>query len=105
MNLFNKKGNEAEEATYKLVSTSYLSHYTFINPMDVDGDKKEICDIVIFFDGHLFLISVKNVDFKGSYDRFINKVIEKSSRQLLGAWNCNKKVDSKLSHSCSFVFG
>ncbi|MFH5883997.1 hypothetical protein ACG2F4_06770 [Halalkalibaculum sp. DA3122] len=85
MNKFNKKGKEAEEATYELLTSSYLSHWTFINPMDVDGDKKEICDILIFFDGHLFLISVKNYAFKGDHEKFFRKVIEKSSRQLHGA--------------------
>jgi len=94
MNKFNKKGTDAEELTYQLVTSSYLSHWTFINPIDVDGDKNEICDIIILFDGHLFLISVKNYAFKGNYDKFFRKVIAKSSRQLHGA---ERKINRKES--------
>lgn len=47
--------------------------------------QKEICDLLILFFDTAIIISVKNYDLKGNYERFKKRVIEKSSNQLFGA--------------------
>lgn len=79
------KGIEGENFVTKLTESSYLKYWCYSNPMDVAGDKKEICDLLILFFDTAIIISVKNYDVNGNYDRFLKKVVEKSSKQLFGA--------------------
>ncbi|PKB42258.1 hypothetical protein AX016_0422 [Cellulophaga sp. RHA19] len=95
------KGEQAEELVNSLSKNAYLKHWCYPNPIDIDGDKKEICDLLILFFDTAIIISVKNYDLKGNYERFKKKVIEKSSKQLFGAerklFKSNRPV--KISHS------
>lgn len=95
------KGEEAEEFVNSLSTQAYLKHWCYPNPIDIDGDKKEICDLLILFFDTAIIISVKNYDLKGNYERFKKKVIEKSSKQLFGAerklFQSNRPI--KISHS------
>jgi len=79
------KGEIAEEFVNSLSENAYLKYWCYPNPTDIDGDKKEICDLLILFFDTAIIISVKNYDLKGNYERFKRKVIEKSSKQLFGA--------------------
>ena len=79
------KGTDAEEYVFHFANTAYLKQWCFPNPHDENGDKKEICDLLILFDEVCIIISVKNYDLKGNYQRFTKKVIEKSTKQLYGA--------------------
>jgi hypothetical protein len=87
-----EKGKIGEEFVNKLANDTFMSHWCFPSPKDEDGDKKEICDLLIEFKGSLFIFCVKNYEFKGFYERYFNKVIEKDARQLSGA-------ERKLLHS------
>lgn len=78
-------GIEGENFVLKILETSYLKYWLYPNPKDENGDKKEICDALILFFDTAIIISVKNYQCKGNYDRFAKKVIEKSSKQLFGA--------------------
>jgi ribosomal protein L30 len=79
------KGLVGEQFVNKLASKAYLKYWCYPNPIDEDGDKKEICDLLISFFDTAIIISVKNYDNKGDYERYKRKVIEKSSNQLFGA--------------------
>ena len=84
-----KKGTEGESLVYDLATNSFLSYWCYANPKDELGNKKEICDLLIHFNGILILVCVKNYEFKGIYSRYFRKSIEKDVRQLYGA---EKKV-------------
>ena len=86
------KGKIGEDIVNRLAYASYLKYWCYPNPIDLNGDKKEICDLLILFFDTAIIISVKNYNLKGNYSRFKNKVIDKSSKQLFGA-------ERKLFHS------
>lgn len=79
------KGKIGEEIVNRLAYASYLKYWCYPNPIDLNGDKKEICDLLILFFDTAIIISVKNYNLNGNYNRFKTKVIGKSSRQLFGA--------------------
>lgn len=79
------KGLEGENFVISLAEKSYLKYWCFSNPIDSTGDKKEICDLLILFDDTAIIISVKNYTVNGNYQRFLSKVVGKSSKQLFGA--------------------
>lgn len=88
-----KKGELGENLVYELASSSYLKYWCYPNPLDINGDNKEICDLLILFFDTAIIISVKNYAFKGNYERYTKRVIEKSTKQLFGA--VRKLFDSK----------
>ena len=79
------KGVAGEDFVNQLAYKSFMKYWCYPNPTDINGDKKEICDLIIHFKDILLLICVKNYDFKGNYDRYIKKTIEKDIKQLCGA--------------------
>lgn len=79
------KGIEGEKYVNELAFNSYLDYWCYPNPKDELGDKKEICDLLIIFKETLIIISVKNYENKGNYERYKKRVIEKSTNQLYGA--------------------
>ncbi|MDM1679910.1 hypothetical protein HX069_12200 [Myroides odoratimimus] len=81
----NYKGKEGEDFVYQIAANSFFSYWCYPNPKDELGDKKEICDLIIHFKDTLMLICVKNYEFKGEYQRYFRKAIEKDVRQLYGA--------------------
>jgi len=80
-----QKGKLGEHFIYGLATSSYLNYWCFPNPKDELGDKKEICDLLIHFQDTLIIFCVKNYEFKGAYQKYFRKVIEKDVRQLYGA--------------------
>lgn len=80
-----EKGIEGEQFVNELASKSYLTYWCYPNPCDDEGDKKEICDLLIPFFDTAIIISVKNYNNKGNYERYKKKVVEKSTNQLFGA--------------------
>lgn len=93
------KGKEGEDFVQFLAEKSYLKYWCFPNPMDLEGDGKEICDFLILFYDTAIIISVKNYNVNGNYDRFVNKVIGKSTKQLFGAQRKFKQRSKiKLKH-------
>lgn len=89
----NEKGKAGEDFVYELATNSFLSYWCYPNPFDEDGDKKEICDLLIHFHETLILCCVKNYEFKGLYERYFRKSIEKDVRQLYGA---EKKITASI---------
>lgn len=94
------KGQEGEKYVNELAFNSYLDYWCYPNPKDLLGDKKEICDLLIIFRETVIIISIKNYENKGNYERYKKNVIEKSTKQLYGAerklFNSNRNIE--ISH-------
>lgn len=79
------KGVAGEEFVNKLSYSSYLKFWCYPGPKDEKGDKKEIADLLILFKEVAIIISVKNYEFKGQYERYFRRTIEKAVSQVYGA--------------------
>ncbi|MDB4926601.1 hypothetical protein [Mucilaginibacter sp.] len=81
----NDKGKSGEDFVNQIAFSSFLKHWCFPGPLDIIGDNKEICDLLVVFDHVCMIVSVKNYSFKGDYERYFKKTIEKAIRQIDGA--------------------
>lgn len=79
------KGEIGEDLVTELSTRAYLKYWCYPNPIDINGNKNEICDLLIIFFDTIIIISVKNYDLKGNYERYKNRVVKKSTKQLFGA--------------------
>ena len=79
------KGVEGEAFVNELAFSSYLKFWCYPGPKDEKGDKKEIADLLIIFNDVVIIISVKNYEFKGLYDRYFRRTLEKAVSQIYGA--------------------
>lgn len=81
----NHKGKIGEEFVNRLAYSSFLKFWCYPSPKFENGDKKEICDLLIIFHETLIIFSVKNYEFKGNYSRYFNHTIKKAVKQIHGA--------------------
>ena len=81
----NEKGNLGEDFVNQLAYKSFLQYWCYPSPIDEHGDKKEIADLLILFKDVCLIISVKFYDFKGNYERYFRKTLEKATKQIYGA--------------------
>lgn len=79
------KGQIGEDFVNNLAYRSFLKYWCYPGPKYENGDKKEICDLLIIFNSVLIVISVKNYEFKGNHFRYFNNTIEKAVKQIHGA--------------------
>lgn len=79
------KGNIGEDFVNGIAFNSFIEHWCYPSPKDENGDKKEICDLLIIFGENLIIISVKNYEFKDLYSRYFRRTIEKAVKQIYGA--------------------
>jgi hypothetical protein len=81
--------NKSEEITYNLCKKSFLSLWSFANPLRADG--KELCDILVVFDRHILVFSVKDVQLAETVDalvaskRWERRAVKKSAKQIYNA--------------------
>lgn len=80
-----KKGETGEDFVNHIAFKSFVKYWCFPGPTDLIKDNKEICDLLVLFDDICMIISVKNYDFKGDYDRYFRRTIDKAIRQIDGA--------------------
>ncbi len=80
-----EKGNIGEEFVNRIAFNSFIEHWCYPSPKDENGDKKELCDLLILFGENLIIISVKNYEFKDFYSRYFRRTIEKAVKQIYGA--------------------
>jgi hypothetical protein len=80
-----KKGQTGEDFVNHIAFRSFVKYWCFPGPIDLIKDNKEICDLLVLFDDICMIVSVKNYDFKGDYDRYFRKTIDKAIRQIDGA--------------------
>ena len=93
------KGDIGETFVNQLTYKSFLKYWCYPNPKYENGNKKEICDLLIVFKDVCIIFSVKNYDFKGNYTRYFNNTIGKSERQLKGAFKTLfKKENVEIKH-------
>jgi hypothetical protein len=79
------KGKIGEEFVNELTHNSFLKFWCYPGPKYENGNKKEICDLLILFNSITIIISVKNYEFKGNHFRYFNNTIKKAVNQLCGA--------------------
>ncbi|SFW37135.1 hypothetical protein [Cellulophaga fucicola] len=104
----NEIGIEGEEAVNRIAFDTYLKYWCFPNPKDELGDKKEICDLLIIFQNHLIIISIKNYSFNGNYERYFRSTLKKAIAQIHGAerklLNKNKTISFNHPETGAFDF-
>lgn len=79
------KGSIGEKFVNELSYNSFLKYWCYPSPKFENGNKKEICDLLIIFNSIAIVISVKNYEFKGNHFRYFNNTIDKAVKQLHGA--------------------
>lgn len=79
------KGTLGEKFVNELAYNSFLKFWCYPSPKFENGNKKEICDLLILFNSIAIVISVKNYEFKGNHFRYFNNTIEKAVKQIHGA--------------------
>lgn len=91
-----EKGDIAESFVFELANKSILNFWCYQNPIDENGNKKEICDLLILFRETCLICEVKNYEFKGDYERYNRKTLKKAASQLQGAERKLFKSNSKI---------
>jgi hypothetical protein len=79
------KGDAGEKFVNSMAFSAFLKHWCFPNPRDITKDNKEICDLLIVFDDTCIIVSVKNYQFSGNYDKYFRRTVDKAVRQISGA--------------------
>ena len=99
---FELKGKSAEQAVVELANKSFLKEWCYPNPKGPDG--KEICDLLVFFNGNLLVIQIKDIKFTGNEERYIRKAIDHPIKQVKGALNKlqNLKTGLTLTNETGF---
>lgn len=92
-NTSHEKGVFGEDFVSQLAYTSFMKYWCYPNPIDIMGNQKEICDLLVYFNDILILICVKNYAFNGNYERYFRKTIGKDVKQLCGA---KRKIDNAV---------
>lgn len=93
------RGDEGENFVNEIAYKSFFKYWCYPGPRYENGDKKEICDLLIVFNDVCIIFSVKNYEFKGNHLRYFNNTIEKAVRQLNGAYKTLfKKENVEIKH-------
>ncbi len=87
--------NPAEDFATRVCLRSCLSLWCYSNPRGKGG--KELCDVLVVFERHLIIISVKDIPLKQDiyteWERWQRKAVEESVKQLYGADRWLKSAD------------
>lgn len=100
------KGQIGEELVNSIADLTFFKNWCFPNPKNANN-KKEICDLLIIFRDIVFIVSVKNYEFKGNYQRYFNNTLKKAISQISGAerklfGNKKIKIEYQKGESLSF---
>ena len=79
------KGKIGENFVNELAENTFLDYWCFPNPYDEQGDKKEICDLLILFRNVCIICQIKNYEFKENHERYFRKTVENGAKQIQGA--------------------
>ena len=100
--------NESERYLANLCNKSFLNLWSYTNiytnegKKSVNGDGKEICDLLVVFDKHVIIFSDKDIGFKDTgnikvdWSRWVKKAVLKSANQLYGAESWIKDRPDRL---------
>lgn len=89
-----------EKLVYDLCKNTFLSLWSFPNPIGKKG--KELCDVLIICEPDIIIFSVKEINIKDSgnidldFERWIQRAINSSAKQVYGAERYLKTVDQVL---------
>jgi hypothetical protein len=81
--------NAAEQFVYRVCRSSFLSPWSYANPIGKGG--KELCDVLVVCEPTIIVISVKDVAFRETenrttdWERWNRRAIEDSAKQIYGA--------------------
>lgn len=93
--------NKSEKIVYTVCKSSFLSFWSFVNPIREDNEK-ELTDILVINDPYIIIISVKDINIEHSGDinvdrqRWYKRAIKKSYQQLYGAERILKNSLTKI---------
>src|SRR5262245_12411608 len=79
----------SEELVFKLCRQSFLSLWSYANPINDSG--KELCDVLVVCEPDVLIFSVKEIgakssgDVEGDWARWTRRAIEDSAKQIYGA--------------------
>lgn len=88
--------NETEKILSQICDNTFLKLWVYPNPYRKEA--KELCDVLVVFENHVFIFSVKSITFNpdkdivDSWNRWKRKAIDDSIKQIEGAekWvNCH----------------
>lgn len=85
----NQLFNESEQLVYDICKKSFLSLWSYANPLGKDS--KELCDILIVCDPDIIIFSVKDIritdsgDISTDWKRWRKRAIDASAKQIYGA--------------------
>jgi len=85
----NQLFNESEQLVYDICKKSFLSIWSYANPLGEDS--KELCDTLIVCDPDIIIISVKDIritdsgDISTDWKRWRKRAIDASAKQIYGA--------------------
>jgi hypothetical protein len=81
--------NKAEEFVFRVCKETFLSLWSYANPLGKDG--KELCDILVVCEPEIVIFSVKEIklmesgDIETDWKRWNRRAIEESANQVYGA--------------------
>jgi hypothetical protein len=108
--------NRSEQYLNKLANGTFLSLWSYPNLYNDKGIKKgegkELCDLLVVFDNHILIFSVKECEFQQSdniqqsWCRWYKKAILESANQVFGAerWILEHTDRVYLEKSCQSLF-
>lgn len=85
----NQLFNESEQLVYDICKKSFLSLWSYANPLGKDS--KELCDILIVCNPDIIIFSVKDIritdsgDISTDWKRWRKRAIDASAKQIYGA--------------------
>jgi hypothetical protein len=79
------KGKIGEAFVNELAENTFLNYWCFPNPHDEQGNKKEICDLLILFKNVCIICQIKNYEFKENHERYYRKTVDSGAKQIQGA--------------------
>lgn len=95
-----KGGNETEKILSKICDNTFLKLWVYPNTYKKQAD--ELCDVLVVFENHIFIFSVKNINFnsgkeiKISWNRWKRKAVDESIKQIERAESWIKKHPDKV---------
>ncbi len=87
---------ESEQLVYNLSRNSFLSLWSYANPLNTSG--KELCDVLVVCDPDIIIVSVKEIEYKDTgkpevdFERWRRKAIHESCKQIYGA---ERRIESQ----------
>lgn len=90
------KGQIGEDAVNHVTTGTFLKYWCYPSPKDENSDSKEITDLLILFQDKALIVSVKNYEFKGNYEKYFRLTLKKAVSQISGAERKLFELDKQI---------